>query len=179
MYPKAQNMRPKTPKLMPRAPKMHPWAPEMDHSRGKIHPWAPKMKSRAPKMEPGAPKMKPGTSKLQRRWSKKVKVFVNSPRCAWVLLCSKNNGFHWLNPTQGEGAPPPFDISTDGLRVRACLNETDSPDLSVPLMIPLIIRGMFCLLGAISHSLLSCTYCLHTSNGSSTAMFFWWIPTYN
>ena len=85
----------------------------------------------------------------------------------------------FLNPTQGEGAPPPFDISTDGLRVRACLNETDSPDLSVPLMIPLIIRGMFCLLGAISHSLLSCTYCLHTSNGSSTAMFFWWIPTYN
>ena len=33
--------------------------------------------------------------------------------------------------------------------------QTDTPDLIIPLMIPLIIRGMFCLLAAISHSLLA------------------------
>ena len=33
--------------------------------------------------------------------------------------------------------------------------QTDTPDLIIPLMIPLIIRGMFCLLVAISHSLLA------------------------
>ena len=33
--------------------------------------------------------------------------------------------------------------------------QTDTPDLIIPLTIPLIIRGMICLLVAISHSLLA------------------------
>ncbi len=33
--------------------------------------------------------------------------------------------------------------------------QTDTPDLIIPLMIPLIIRGMFCLLVVISRSLLA------------------------
>ena len=33
--------------------------------------------------------------------------------------------------------------------------QTDTPDLIIPLMIPLIIRRLFCLLVAISHSLLA------------------------